>query len=155
MFSLSSLLMATMATFFDGVCRAATPPALPVEECFRELALALSASRARVPGGCGALVPLIGSRGVPLDRVSLPVALFLASFGTVPPLRLLANELPRDTDAVATQLLPELGGARVGDKDHGHDLLLCDVIEVTLIRDVQDPVRVRDHAFPLLLREFE
>ena len=50
------------------------------------------------------------------------------SFGTVPPLRLLADELPRDTDAVATQLLPELGGARVGDEDHGHDLLLCDVI---------------------------
>ena len=53
---------------------------------------------------------------------------------------------------MASQFLPELWGAAVGYEDHGHDLLLCDVIEVTLICDVQDPVRVRYHAFPLFLR---
>ena len=40
-------------------------------------------------------------------------------------------------------------------EDHGHDLLLCDVVQITLVREVQDPVGVRDHAFPLFLREFE
>ena len=41
------------------------------------------------------------------------------------------------------------------DEDHGHDLLLGDVVQIALVREVQDTVRVRDHAFPLFLRELE
>ena len=63
------------------------------------------------------MVSLAGPRGIPLDRVGLSVTLFLTAFGAVPALSLLPDELPRDADAVATQLLPELGGARVGDED--------------------------------------
>ena len=51
--------------------------------------------------------------------------------------------------------LPELRASAMCYEDHGHDLLLCDIIEVTLIRDVQDSVGVLDHALPLFLREFE
>ena len=56
---------------------------------------------------------------------------------------------------MASLLLSELWGSAMCDEDHGHDLLLCDVVEVTLISDVQDPVGVRDHALSLFLREFE
>ena len=101
-----------------------------MEEGLRELTLALSAPRACIPGGRCALVPLVGPRGVPLDGVCLSVALFLASLRTVPSLRLFAYELPRDSDTVATQFLPELRGTRVGDEDHGHDLLLLSLIHI-------------------------
>ena len=90
--------------------------------------------------------------------------LFWPSLPELDPTRLLASAVTSGTQpirpdpslgAMALQLLPELWGSAMRDKNHGHDLLLCDVVEVTLIRDVQDSVRVCNHAFALFLRELE
>ena len=40
-------------------------------------------------------------------------------------------------------------------EDHGHDLLLRNIVQVTLVREVQYAIGVRDHALPLFLRELE
>ena len=83
----------------------------------------------------------------------LLVALFLATLGSVPPLRLLSDELPGDPNAMATQLLPELGGAAVGDEHHGHHFLLGDVVEVAFVSNVQYSVGICYHPLTLFLRE--
>ena len=80
---------------------AATAPAFTLEECFRQFTLACSAPGAWGPGRRATLVLLSGPRGVTLYCVRFVITLFLAAFGSVPALRLLANELPRDPHTVA------------------------------------------------------
>ena len=57
-----------------------------------------------------------------------------------PALGFLSDELPGDANPVSPELLTELWEPAVGDEDHGHD-----VVQVALVRDVQDPVIVLDH----------
>ena len=60
---------------------------------------------------------------------------------SVPALGFLADELPRDAYTVAAQFLAELGGVAAADEDHGHDLLLRDVVQVAFVRQFLDSVR--------------
>ena len=61
---------------------------------------------------------------IPLYGECFLVALFFATLRSVPTLRLFPDELPCDPDTMATQLLPELWGAAVGDEYHRHNLLV-------------------------------
>ena len=85
----------------DSMYGAATAPAFTLEECFRQFSLAWSAPGAWGPGLRASLVLLSGPRGVTLYCVRFVITLFLAAFGSVPALRLFANELPRDPHTVA------------------------------------------------------
>ena len=89
--------------------------------------------------------------GVSFHRVCLLVALFFTTLRPIPPLGLFSDELPRDADPVSPEVFAEPGGAAVGNEDHGHDLLLSNVVKVALFRDVQDTVRVLDHGLAAFL----
>ena len=53
------------------------------------------------------------------------------------------------------QLLPELWGSAERNENQFHDFLLRDIIEVALVRDVQDSVRVLYHQLSVFLRQLE
>ena len=126
---------------FERVDCAAASSAFPLEERVRELFLRGSIAWALVFG----LASVLRFLGVPLGCVRLLVALFFATLRPVPPLGFFPDELPCYPHAMSSQLLAELWGAAVGDENHGHDLLLGDVIEVALVCNVKDPARVLYH----------
>ena len=81
--------------------------------------------------------------------------LLLASRSPVPACALFPDELPTYALALAARVLSEAGGAAPSDKDHCHDLLLGDFVQLAIVCQVGDLVGVLNHRFPPLLRELE